>query len=403
MPIVDGKCRRPQLRNSRINYRFGRFFVTFQVFQNKSELGAIVGEECVLNALGEAVKKLIETLHDFNPEVHVDSFVVMPNHVHIVLKIDDRPTNDEHHLGKIMRKLKSLAAREYRLLKERGQARDIGTHLWQENYWEKIVTSQEQLEAIRRYVEENPKRWSIDRFGPVTSFSQGNLGLLDEPFEAFVASQDAGGNGPAPREWTRGATPLQPERARGATPPRPEKTPLQPERARGATPPRPEKTPLQPERARGATALHPEKTALRPENGLESGVVAPREKPVIISTFTSAQEREILRRLVAGGRRFIAVYPGGIPAVLPGSIAESVAAGRALLISPVESGTGVNKQRAIWCNEYVIKRAARVWCGQVSAGGTLHSILKAAGLGPLCSKPGNLRGGFGKANLGEPK
>ena len=385
MPIVDGKCRRPQLRNSRINYRFGRFFVTFQVFQNKSELGAIVGEECVLNALGEAVKKLIETLHDFNPEVHVDSFVVMPNHVHIVLKIDDRPTNDEHHLGKIMRKLKSLAAREYRLLKERGQARDIGTHLWQENYWEKIVTSQEQLEAIRRYVEENPKRWSIDRFGPVTSFSQGNLGLLDEPFEAFVASQDAGRNGPAPREWTRGATPLQPERARGATPPRPEKTPLQPERARGAT------------------ALHPEKTALRPENGLESGVVAPREKPVIISTFTSAQEREILRRLVAGGRRFIAVYPGGIPAVLPGSIAESVAAGRALLISPVESGTGVNKQRAIWCNEYVIKRAARVWCGQVSAGGTLHSILKAAGLGPLCSKPGNLRGGFGKANLGEPK
>lgn len=330
MPIVDGKYRRPQLRNSRINYRFGRFFVTFQVFQNKSELGAIVGEECVLNALGEAVKKLIETLHDFNPEVHVDSFVVMPNHVHIVLKIDDRPTNDEHHLGKIMRKLKSLAAREYRLLKERGQARDIGTHLWQENYWEKIVTSNEQLEAIRRYVEENPKRWSIDRFGPVTSFSQGNLGLLDEPFEAFVASQDAGGNGPAPREWTQGAT------------------------------------------------------ALRPEKGLESGVVAPREKPVIISTFTSAQEREILRRLVAGGRRFIAVYPGGIPAALPGNIAESVAAGRALLISPVESGTGVNKQRAIWCNEYVIKRAARAWCGQVSAGGTLHSILKASGLGPAC-------------------
>ena len=369
MPIVDGKYRRPQLRNSRINYRFGRFFVTFQVFQNKSELGAIVGEECVLNALGEAVKKLIETLHDFNPEVHVDCFVVMPNHVHIVLKIDDLPTNDEHHLGKIMRKLKSLAAREYRLLKERGQARDIGTHLWQENYWEKIVTSQEQLEAIRRYVEENPKRWSIDRFGPVTSFSQGNLGLLDEPFEAFVASQDAGRDGPAPREWTRGATPPRHERARGATAPHPE-------RARGATAPHPEKTPL-----------HPEKTPPRHENGLESGVVAPRGKPVIISTFTSAQEREILRRLVAGGRRFIAVYPGGIPAVLPGNIAESVAAGRALLISPVESGTGVNKQRAIWCNEYVIKRAARVWCGQVSAGGTLHSILKAAGLGPAYSKP----------------
>ena len=113
-----------------------------------------------------------------------------------------------------------------------------------------------------------------------------------------------------------------------------------------------------------------------------SGAVVPREKPVIISTFTSAQEREVLRRLIATGRRFIAVYPGGIPAALPGSMTESVSAGRALLMSPVESGTGVNKQRAVWCNEYVIKRATKVWCGHVSPGGTLHSILKGAGLMP---------------------
>ena len=62
MPIINGKYRRPQLRNSRVNYRFGWFFVTFQVFQNKSELGAIVEDKCVLNTLGEAVKKIIETL-----------------------------------------------------------------------------------------------------------------------------------------------------------------------------------------------------------------------------------------------------------------------------------------------------------------------------------------------------
>ena len=349
MPIVEGKYRRPQLRNGRINYRFGWFFVTFQVFQNKSELGAIVGEECVLNALGEAVKKLIETLHDFNPEVYVDCFVVMPNHVHIVLKIENRPANDEHHLGKIMRKLKSLAAREYRILKGRGLARDIGSHLWQENYWEKIVTSHEQLEAIRRYVKENPKRWSTDRFGPVTSFSQGNLRLLDEPFEAFVASQDARGGTMVAREWTRGATPSRPENVLES----------------GAVAPR--------------------------ESVLECGAVEPREKPVIISTFTSAQEREVLRRLIANGRRFIAVCPGGIPAVLPDNIAKSVASGQALLISPVVSGTGVNKQRAIWCNEYVIRRAAKVWCGHVSSGGTLLSILKAAGLAPLSPTSGHAR------------
>lgn len=355
MPLIDGKYRRPQLRNHKINYRYGWFFVTFQVFHNKSILGAIVGEECILNTLGEAVKKLIETLHDFNPEVYVDCFVVMPNHIHLVLKIEDRPTNEKHHLGKIMRKLKSLAAREYRILAGDGVVPRIFalgatpshpniSRLWQENYWEKIITNRRQLEAIRRYIKENPKCWSIDRFGPVTSYAQGNLELLDEPFEAFVASQDAGGDALAPREWTRGATPPLPENGQGAT-------------------------------------------ALRPENDiLGGGAVVPREnKPVIISTFTSPQEREVLRRLVAEGRRFISVYPGGIPFQLPSGIADSVKKGRALLLSPVESGTGVNKQRAVWCNEYVIKRASRVWCGHVSSGGTLHSILRAAGLTPSCA------------------
>ena len=328
MPIVNGEYRRPQLRNGKINYRFGWFFVTFQIFENKSELGAIVGECCVLNALGEAVKNLIETLPKFNHEVFVDAFVVMPNHVHLILKIEDCPTNTDHHLGKIIGKLKSLAAREYRLLKEKGLVRDIGSKLWQANYWEKIVTSHEQLEAIRDYIVNNPKKWSIDRFGPVTSHSLGNVDLLNEPLVAFVASQ----------EGKQGMTALRTE-------------------IRGV---------------RGMTALCTE-SAL----GVR-GYHAPQKMPVI-STFTSSQERAILRKLISLGRRFIAVYPGGIPKALPDEIKNLVDSGNALLLSPVESGTGVNKQRAIWCNEYLIRRAQKVWCGYIKPGGTLESILKGIG------------------------
>ena len=316
------------MRNGKINYRFGWFFVTFQVFENKSELGAIVGECCVLNALGEAVKNLIETLPKFNHEVFVDAFVVMPNHVHLILKIEDYTTNTDHHLGKIIGKLKSLAAREYRLLKEKGLVRDIGSKLWQANYWEKIVTSHEQLEAIRAYIVNNPKKWSIDRFGPVTSHSLGNLDLLNEPLVAFVASQ----------EGKQGMTALRTEIRE----------------------------------VRGMTALCTE-SAL----GVR-GYHAPQKMPVI-STFTSSQERAILRKLISRGRRFIAVYPGGIPKALPDEIKNLVDSGNALLLSPVESGTGVNKQRAIWCNEYLIRRAQKVWCGYIKPGGTLESILKGIG------------------------
>lgn len=289
-----------------------------------------MGEACVLNALGEAVKRLVETLPQFNPEVYVDCFQVMPNHVHLVIKIEDRPTNDENHLAKIMRKLKSLAAREYRLLKEKDEARDISSHLWQANYWEKIVTGHEQLEAVRAYIANNPKRWSLDRFGPVTTYWQGNLELLNEPLVAFVASQEARADALAPWEW------------------------------RGATPPRPENN-------LGAQGRRPLPNA--PED-------RGRYAPPVISTFTSPQEREILRRLLARQRRFIAVCPGGLPTPLPRGVGEAVEAGRALALSPVAAGTGVNKQRAVWCNEYVIRRAKKVWCGVIKQGGTLESILK---------------------------
>lgn len=353
-PTTNKVCRRPQLRNNRINYQFGWFFVTFQVTENKSELGAIVGEKCVLNALGKAVVSLIKSLQQYNPEVFVDSFVVMPNHVHLILKIENKLSNGERHLSKIIGKLKSLAAYEYRLLRNNGLARDIGTRLWQENYWEKIISSYKQLDAIRVYVENNPKCWSMDRFGPVTAYHLGNIELLNKPFVAFVASQESRADEPVFKlERGRGTR-------RGTTPPHPEKRDFPHLEKRDF--PHPEKRDL----------LYSEKMDTLQLEESFSGVLAP-----VISTFTSPQERAVLRRIIMKKRRFIAVYPGGLPTVLPREIAACVKSGIALLLSPVESGTGINKQRAIWCNEYVVRRAKEVWCGYIKPGGTLESILKA--------------------------
>ena len=58
-------------------------------------------------------------------------------------------------------------------------------------------------------------------------------------------------------------------------------------------------------------------------------------------------------------------------------VAAACEAGKALLISPVPSGTGINKQRAVWCNEYVLKNAAEVWAGAITPGHTLDSLVKA--------------------------
>ena len=45
------------------------------------------------------------------------------------------------------------------------------------------------------------------------------------------------------------------------------------------------------------------------------------------------------------------------------------------MYSPVPTGTRGNKQRAIWCNQYVTKHAASVWVGSIRPGGSLETLL----------------------------
>ena len=96
-----------------------------------------------------------------------------------------------------------------------------------------------------------------------------------------------------------------------------------------------------------------------------------------ISTFTSRQEREMLRRILAKGRKLIQVLPDGIPPEngMNPALAAACHAGNALMISPRPAGSTMNKRVANACNEYVIANAAEIWAGDISPGGTLATLL----------------------------
>lgn len=322
---------RKSLRGETINYRWGWFFVSFNVAENKSVFGAIAGESVSLNELGRRVADAIADMPKFYPEVKLDEYVVMPNHVHFIIKIEDRPTNDKMHLGRIVRKLKTFTATIYRKMKAAGEICDFGIDgLWQSDFWEVIVTNHDQLEAYRRYIRNNPKKWTRDRFGPVTAHSLGNLALLDRSLVAYVASE--GNNRSTPEKlWSR---------------------------------------PI----SRGKTYASDASGTRIAENGQPT---APR--PPVISTFTSPSERLVLRKILTAKRPFVKVFPGGIPSAgeLPSEIKLALDENRSLLLSPVETGAGLNKQRANWCNEYILRNASEVWVGHLRPGGSLEALTKA--------------------------
>lgn len=324
------KKHRPMLRNANINYSRGTFFVTMQAAFNKTIFGAIVGEKCVLNELGGAVEASLKSLGERYAGVEIDEFVVMPNHVHFLIKIGvaglrarPKKAGVEGHskidLGFVVGRFKSWISKVYRDMEAESKAVDVGATPWQRDFWEKLVSTPEQLEGYRRYIRENPTKWMRDRFGAVTSYTFGNVALLNTRLIGFVASQGAYTSELRPRElWVRtDAEPRHPNNA--------------------------------------------------------------REKPPLISTFTSAQERAVFAKALASGRRFVMVCPGGIPleSELEPAVAAACNEGRGLLISPSPRGTGVNKQRAVWCNEYILKNAAEVWAGDITPGHTLASLIAA--------------------------
>ena len=61
-------------------------------------------------------------------------------------------------MGAIVGNFKSLAARRINNLR-----RTPGGRVWQRGFYDRIVRNERELEAIRRYIRDNPDRWAEDR------------------------------------------------------------------------------------------------------------------------------------------------------------------------------------------------------------------------------------------------
>ncbi|MGN0856850.1 MAG: transposase [Candidatus Spyradenecus sp.] len=332
------------LRNPNINYRAGWWAVTVQVARNKSLLGAIVGKAVVLNALGRAVEAYWRALPAKYPGLELFDFVVMPNHVHALLRIHNAPANHAHQLGFLMSRFKGGSAFIYGQMRRAGEVEDIGEQLWQRDYWDCLVSSEEAFRGWQKYIRENPANWSSDRYGACTAYAWGDTELLNRPRVAFVASQGFYASALKPRKlWARGAAKAARYDNKGGD--------------------------------NGAG------NAARCDNGVgnagENRGGAEKSARVLISTFTSAQEREALRRALAKKRPLIAVFPAGIPEAqeMDAGLAAAIDAGEALAISPQPPGSRLNKKVATWCNECVLKNADEIWAGDLAPNGMLAQML----------------------------
>ena len=167
---------RRSLRLRGFNYSSeGAYFVTICTQNRECLFGGVVDGEMRLNDVGRVVQIVWNGLSERFPNVELDAFVVMPNHVHGILVIvgagqalpvkgaaSSAPTGSvSSTLMKLLRTFKSISAIQVnRLLSSSGQP------FWQRNYYEHIIRNEESLNRIREYIATNPLRWELDRENP---------------------------------------------------------------------------------------------------------------------------------------------------------------------------------------------------------------------------------------------
>jgi REP-associated tyrosine transposase len=161
----------------------GAYFLTVCVSGKEHLFGEIVEGQMLANERGELVARQWSDLPRHYPEIRLDAFCVMPNHVHGIIEIvapDVRAIREssgqkpraEHTVGAIhespLRRRRMLLPRIIGRFKMNTTKRinqvngTAGRSVWQRNYYEHIIRNSRELDIIREYISTNPVRWSAD-------------------------------------------------------------------------------------------------------------------------------------------------------------------------------------------------------------------------------------------------
>lgn len=147
----------------------GAYFVTICVQGRMCELGDMVDNEMQLNDKGRAVAETWLWLGEQYSYVTLDSWVIMPNHMHGIIAIDvgdvkiadASAAQKQKPLGRLVGAFKTVSTKRINQLRD-----NAGDTFWQRDFWDHVIRSETELTYIRDYIESNPAKWMDDQLYP---------------------------------------------------------------------------------------------------------------------------------------------------------------------------------------------------------------------------------------------
>lgn len=173
LTVIDMET--PQRKPNRLaDYDYsqcGAYFVTICTQDRKQILSRISvgtplpgcprGVHSELLRHGKIADQYIQQLDAFYSHLSVDNYVIMPDHIHLLLTINGHPGRGVP-TGKCERT--SVIARFVGTLK-RFCNKEYGENIWQARYYDHVIRNQQDYNEIWEYIENNPRKWAITKQG----------------------------------------------------------------------------------------------------------------------------------------------------------------------------------------------------------------------------------------------
>ena len=158
----------------------GAYFITICTQNKQQILSRIVGGD-VLDApqnvkllpYGKIAEKYLNQMNDFYSNIEIDQYVIMPNHIHIMLFVlDDGTVTNKTACGFVERiacnSLTSPPTRQHSAVSQfvstfkRFCNKEYGKNIWQRQFHDHIIRNRKDYEEHLKYIYENPLRWCYD-------------------------------------------------------------------------------------------------------------------------------------------------------------------------------------------------------------------------------------------------
>ena len=154
----------PNRKNNRLeNFNYGKngmYFITICT-QNRRKIlceivggGALDAPKIKLSEIGEIAEKYILSTNNI-PEITVDKYVIMPDHIHLLLWV-----RDINGTSKAPSPTNNLISHSISTLK-RFINKDVGYNIFQRSYYDHVIRNQHDYDETWKYIDNNPINWII--------------------------------------------------------------------------------------------------------------------------------------------------------------------------------------------------------------------------------------------------